>query len=375
MTIENRNKSIADLVFFDVARRVPFAELMRIVMIFTAAPGIILFLFFINGYIGFYQGISLFAAIFVLSLLFIHPYIADLKELTNYVNDLSIDKNPHKPELFFINNMQKLSSAIEGLNNSWEEKQRRLNKLLDQEKQTQIILTDFIANASHELKTPLTSLIGFIETIENDKNLTTDQKEFIKIMKSQSERMKKLTADLLILTTLNSRDAKDQYEVFNIIDLLESAIESLGSLIDEKKIQFKTEIEPDIPKIVGNKDEIIRVIENLLSNAFKYSSDGGEVLVKISAENNSKHEFNRFGDDVCLLCFSVIDKGEGISESNIHRLTERFFRVDKARSRKIGGSGLGLAIVKQILDNHNAELKIESILGRGSTFSVFFEGY
>lgn len=367
------NKSILEIVFLDRTRRIPFRELLKSVLIFTAAPGLIIFLFFINGYIGFNQGFALFAAIFILSTLFMHPYIADLKELTDYVNDLATDKNPKKPELSFLNNVRELSASIERLNNSWENKQNHLSELFEQQKETQIMLTDFIANASHELKTPLTSLIGFIETIENDSNLTTDQKEFIKIMKNQSERMKKLTSDLLVLTTAHSQHSKEKYEALDIPLLTEVASNSMLSAAEDKKIIYKTDIEPGLPKIIGNKDEIIRVIENLLSNAFKYSYDNGEVEVKIFKTNNSKYLFNRFADNTSLLALSVIDKGEGIDENLIPRLTERFFRVDKARSRKVGGSGLGLSIVKQILDNHNAQLQIKSELGKGSSFTVFFE--
>lgn len=471
----NIDRSIFELVFKDSARKIPFRSHLKAAFIFSAAPAIIIFIFLINGYLTVPQSIAIFSSIFILSLLFIHPYIADLKELTDYVNELTIDKNPRRPELSFINNMQELSSAIANLNNSWLEKQNYLNALLEEdkilinsipdiiimldknlnlidynlsarsifgassgkivnnilhdeeikkaveetkqtkqarvinyllkepekffiarfekfpenspsgisviiilqditlEKRTQNMLADFVANASHELKTPLTSVSGFIETMENDENLNKDQKGFLEIMKSQAERMKKLISDLLTLSLIETNSIKDKHEILELSDLVNETVKTHRGFIDQKKIEFTYEFEDGL-KIVGNHDELLQVVDNLISNAIKYNIEGGKIIAKIFNVNNSMLNLPKFNDNINLVCLSIIDTGEGIAAEYIPRLTERFFRIDKARSRKIGGSGLGLSIVKHILDNHNAHLSIKSEIGQGSNFSIYFEG-
>ena len=123
--------------------------------------------------------------------------------------------------------------------------------------------------------------------------------------------------------------------------------------------------------IVGNRDEMLRVLDNLVSNAIKYSKEGSQVMIKFFTTGNAEAKFKKFSIDQNLLCISVQDFGEGIDEKYIPRLTERFFRVDKARSRNLGGTGLGLSIVNQIIENHNGHLEIQSKLGQGSTFNVY----
>jgi signal transduction histidine kinase len=353
---ELKDQSIAEILS---SRKISFKKLAKGTFIFTFAPTLVVFAMMNLGYINVLPAIICISLIFLSSLMFLQPYIADLEELTNYVKALSEDKTTEKPALSFLNNVDELTSAIENLNESWKKRSDRLEKLADEDKKKQILLQDFVANASHEMKTPLASISGFVETlleVENDKDT---EKNFLFIIKEQTTRLTKLVQDLLILSVAESGVSKKNFEILNLREILIETEISLFKQISEKHIDFKTEVSTGLKNIKGNYDEVIRVFDNLISNAIKYSPTNSNILVKL---------YNQ--DEKVVL--EVIDSGEGISEENIPRLTERFFRIDKQRDKKIGGSGLGLAIVKHILQNHNAKLEITSKIGQGSCFKVSF---
>ena len=239
--------------------------------------------------------------------------------------------------------------------------------LLDMTSQRNLekVRRDFVANVSHELRSPLTSLVGFIETLlsGNVQDEETRNK-FLKIMDEESKRMNRLIDDILSLSKVETEEHITPNTTISLIDPIKHIISS----INEKRLKEDNKIliddlrdDPDINCFIsGNIDEINQVFVNLLENAIKYGFDNTNVIVKIEQLKNKE------------IRVSVINNGEGIPDKYIERLTERFFRVDKARSRKIGGTGLGLAIVKHILIKHRAQLSINSIPNQETNFSITF---
>ena len=218
---------------------------------------------------------------------------------------------------------------------------------------------DFIANVSHELRTPLTVVGGFVETLADAPDLpATESKRYFDLMLDHTRRMQHLLDDLLTLSQLESDDhaLKDDVpiNVHELAGALKSDAESLSR--GRHNIQLKLDSQAGLK---GNLQEVRSALGNLVSNAVRYTADGGKITLS----------WREQGDEGV---FSVADTGEGIAPEHIPRLTERFYRVDRSRSRETGGTGLGLAIVKHVLARHGARLDIQSIPGKGSTFSVAF---
>ena len=216
---------------------------------------------------------------------------------------------------------------------------------------------DFIANASHELRTPLTVINGFLEiaSLQPDLDITI-RHSHLKLMTEQGERMQRLVEDMLTLTRLESMDHLLRVETVDMRGLLEQILQEAEAL-SAGRHQITLEI--DGPDIRGSKDEIRSALTNLVTNAIRYTPEEGKIHISwINTPQGAK--------------FSVTDNGIGISPEHISRLTERFYRVDKSRSRETQGTGLGLAIVKHVLLRHKAQLLIESTPGVGSKFTVQF---
>lgn len=217
---------------------------------------------------------------------------------------------------------------------------------------------DFIANVSHELRTPLTVVGGFVETLADAPDLpASESRRYFDLMLDHTRRMQRLLDDLLTLSRLESTDHTLKDEPVNVAELahaLKSEAESLSHGRHRVSLQLDSSA-----WLKGNLQEIRSALGNLVSNAVRYTPDGGEITLAWR---------EREGEGV----FSVTDTGEGIAVEHIPRLTERFYRVDRSRSRETGGTGLGLAIVKHVLTRHSARLDIQSIPGKGSTFSAVF---
>ena len=230
---------------------------------------------------------------------------------------------------------------------------------LTEAKRTDQMRSDFIANASHELRTPLASLSGYIETIKGPAR--KDEKaidKFTDVMLDQAQRMTRLVNDLLSLSRIEMQSHVRPSEVLNISEVITSVVESLENMATKLnvKIEFNS---PGEINILGDRDELLQVFENLIENACKYGGDGEKVIVSI--EQND--------DEVCV---SVKDYGLGIATEHQKRITERFYRVDVETSRKKQGTGLGLAIVKHILNRHATKLGVESKLNHGTRFFISF---
>jgi len=229
-------------------------------------------------------------------------------------------------------------------------------------KQVEILRSDFVANVSHELRTPLTAIRGYAETLrQSPPDNPADAQHFLSIIEKHAERLSRLTEDLLTLSDLESGKIELNFKPVDIGRVVQSVLEVLSDQANKKQVTLEQVIEPELPAVMGDVDRLQQLVINLVDNAVKYTPVNGTVTVKgLRALINGS----------CAVEVSVTDTGAGIPEQDIPRLTERFYRVDKARSRDLGGTGLGLAIVKHIAQAHRAQLKIESALHKGTMVSV-----
>ncbi|HXE16265.1 MAG TPA: ATP-binding protein [Stellaceae bacterium] len=228
-------------------------------------------------------------------------------------------------------------------------------------KRSERLRADFAANASHELRTPLAALTGFIETLRGPaRNDLAAHDKFLGIMADQSARMGRLVEDLLSLAKIEMNEHQPPTERVDIAELLGRVAGALGQRAASRDMTIAVSAPPDLPPVLGDAEELTQVFQNLIDNAVKYARPGTAIAVEItqSAKRPS------------ALAVAVRDQGEGIPRDHLPRLTERFYRVDAARSRALGGTGLGLAIVKHIVNHHRGLLEIESELGKGSVFTV-----
>jgi two-component system phosphate regulon sensor histidine kinase PhoR len=215
---------------------------------------------------------------------------------------------------------------------------------------------DFIANVSHELKTPLTVVTGFLETLQELELDPRQRARYLELMAEQARSMQRLVDDLLTLSALESEQNPLAEAAFDVVPLLLEASAGAKALSVGRHTIGLDLGEPAV--VVGNRDELASAFGNLVSNAVRYTPDGGTITLGWHVDDEGRG------------AFSVTDTGIGIAPEYIPRLTERFYRVDRSRSRATGGTGLGLAIVKHVLLRHQAELDVTSEPGLGSTFTV-----
>ncbi len=240
-------------------------------------------------------------------------------------------------------------------------------------KRTEKMFSDFISNASHEIKTPLASIIGVVETLQHTgKDDPEAIQEFMPVLQSQALRMSALISDLLNLAKIEKMLNSPPDDEVDIREVIGVAIENLKWVTQKGQNKISVHGISNIPKIIADRSQLIQVMENLISNASKYGGFGKEIKIDYGITDDIPKNNIFIGTVKKALYIAVADSGEGIPKRYIPRLTERFFRVDKSRSTKIGGTGLGLAIVRQILNRHEAILDIKSKIGVGSTFKVLF---
>ncbi|HLY04309.1 MAG TPA: ATP-binding protein [Rhizomicrobium sp.] len=230
--------------------------------------------------------------------------------------------------------------------------------------------SDFIANASHELRTPLAALSGFIDTLRGHARDDEEARErFLDIMSGEANRMRRLIDDLLSLTRIEQNEhvpPVDEVDIHAVVSEAAAALQGLASL---DRVTLSIGQQNDLPPVLGDRDELVQLFQNLIHNAIKYGRPGGDVNVTFSPHPAEATVPGRHGAE-SFVAVSVKDEGEGIPREAIPRLTERFYRVDVRRSRERGGTGLGLAIVKHIVNRHHGRLVIDSQTGEGSTFTV-----
>nr|WP_297173483.1 ATP-binding protein [uncultured Agathobaculum sp.] len=219
---------------------------------------------------------------------------------------------------------------------------------------------EFVANVSHELRTPLTNIHSYTETLldaAGDLPLDT-QKQFLGVISSESERMARIVTDLLTLSKLDYGRMELRMTRFSLADMLKNVANAMKLTAEDSGHELKVDTPDDLPQIVGDRERIEQVVVNILSNAVKYTPAGGHIRLSACAVQGER------------VRITVEDDGVGIPASDVPRLFERFYRVDKARSRAAGGTGLGLAIAKEIVEQHEGKIALASEYGKGTTVTI-----
>ena len=212
---------------------------------------------------------------------------------------------------------------------------------------------EFVADVSHELKTPITSIMGYADTLlEGDYDKETQEK-FLNVIATESRRMARLVTDLLRLSRYDNNKNKTKKVQFDLGELVKKCQEKLAIEIKKKNHDVKCFVTADVPLVYADKDDIERVILNILTNSIKYTKENGEIKIYVGFVYNDAY-------------IKIFDNGIGIPEEDLSRIFERFYRVDKARTREMGGTGLGLSIAKEILDKNGGSIDIKSVVGKGT---------
>ena len=211
----------------------------------------------------------------------------------------------------------------------------------------------FVADVSHELKTPITSILGYAETITENELDEETNKKFLSRISKEAERMANLVSDLLTLSRYDTAKIKADKTEFDLGELVKDTFEGLGFELEKKSQEGECFVTANVPHVYADRSGIQRVVLNILTNAIKYTPEGGSKKVYVGFVYNDAY-------------IKIIDTGIGIPESDLARIFERFYRVDKARTRDMGGTGLGLAIAKEILDQNNSRIDIKSEVGKGT---------
>ena len=212
---------------------------------------------------------------------------------------------------------------------------------------------ELVADVSHELKTPITSIMGYADTLlEGEYDKETENK-FLNVIATEARRMAKLVTDLLTLSRYDSNKKSTQKESFDLGDLVKKCQDKLAIEIKKKNHKVNCFVTADVPPVYADKYDIERVVLNILTNSIKYTPDGGEIKIYVGFVYNDAY-------------IKIFDNGIGIPEEDLSRIFERFYRVDKARTREMGGTGLGLSIAKEILDKNGGSIDIKSVVGQGT---------
>lgn len=480
MNIDSFRGIIANYLRYRKIRRniakVYYRKLIKASLFLSIVPAITIAILFVYERLTIGEGLLTFIAVFFGSTFFAKPYLSDLSSLTNYVEQLALDRRADAPPLSFLGNVEELSHAVKNLHHSWGERKIKLEAalaeskilfdtlpdillMLDEDfnilrannaalislgksavnnniskvikdekfleaikevadsgqtnnfetsvskrnitrdyavtfekfpihsaggisivvvmhditeaKKTKQMMKDFIANASHEIRTPLTSVIGFIETLQTvGKDDEKARETFLKIMAEQAEHMSILVNDLLSLSKAEMKENTAPTDIVDITDAIKSAIN--GSEWNAKKKNMTISLDADaiLPELIGDTHELTQVFTNLISNAIKYGEAKTNIEISAGVCGNQPKAPKALPNEESSIYVSVKNYGEGIPKDQLSRVTERFFRVDKVRSRQIGGAGIGLAIVKHILNRHRGTIEVESTQNRYTIFTV-----
>ncbi len=236
---------------------------------------------------------------------------------------------------------------------------------------SQRMMSDFVANASHEIRTPLTAVRGLIDTLRgparDDPQATA---RFLDTMSAEAERMNRLVDELMTLSQVELMERDRPRRPVDVVELLKAVRSSQSARAETAAVTLELTATAPLPKVPGDPDQLHQVVVNLVDNALKYGASGGRVELGARHLATAPPRAGRLAG-LAVVAIEVADAGDGIPPEAIPRLTERFFRVDTSRSRRLGGTGLGLAIVKHIVSRHRGHLAVDSVLGEGSRFTVF----
>ena len=288
-------------------------------------------------------------SVFVAAVYLIMPRLALACELLRQIRRRSFENL----ELAHVPQGDELNSLI------WQVYRtgRTLEKEIEELKRMENYRREFLGNVSHELKTPIFSIRGFTETLlEADPDDEATRCAFLEKILRNADRLANLVRDLTEISRLETGELQMQPAPFDLSVLVRDVLESMEALAAMRRVSLRCCIPESLPRVLGDRERLRQVLVNLVDNAIKYNNPGGYVEVRLEEQDGSVR-------------VAVVDNGIGIAPQHIPRLTERFYRVDRSRSREQGGTGLGLAIVKHILNAHRTRLEIESTPGQGSTFA------
>ncbi len=272
-----------------------------------------------------------------------------IEKITSVIHQIKTNKNISIDDIVLNPHLENIENDLREIHKKNKEDIANMRRLAQAR-------TDFLGNVSHELRTPIFTIQGFLETLLDgaidDPNVN---RRFLKKAINHTHNLNDLLNDLIDISMIESGQMRMRPSYFNITKLIKSIIDELELLSDEKGIKIKIKLSGKDVEVFGDEDKLRQVFINLLSNAIKYSENG---VIKIVTETiNEKVKI------------SIKDSGFGISDTDLSRIFERFYRVDKARSKDVGGTGLGLAIVKHIVEAHGSKIEVKSKIGKGSTFS------
>ncbi|WP_102345313.1 two-component system histidine kinase PnpS [Bacillus sp. Marseille-P3661] len=292
---------------------------------------------------------------------FTHQEIIELVE-TIFITENAIRKQIKVPIRIERKNFEVYGAPIIGINEEWKGVVLVFHDITEL-KRLESIRNDFVANVSHELKTPMTSIKGFSETLLDGAAEEPELREyFLGIILKETDRLQSLVNDLLDLSKIEQEGFKLNLSVIDISEIVRDVVIILESIAEEKEISLISNVETEQLFIFADQHRIKQILINLINNAINYTPPEGSIEVFVlNLENEIK--------------ISIVDTGIGIAKEHISRIFERFYRVDKARSRNSGGTGLGLAIVKHLVEAHQGRIEVESEIGKGTTFSVILPKY
>jgi len=219
---------------------------------------------------------------------------------------------------------------------------------------------DFVANASHELRTPLSTVLGYAETLAEEDDLPPDTRtNFGRTIRDEARRMLRIIEDLMSLSRIEADRFIVPSETVDVAEVVQTAIANAGHVRGAGQCEFDVRLPDDLPRVRGDRAQLVQVFDNLISNAVRYGCDRPDSRIEITASRSGR-----------WLALAVADRGPGIAREHLPRVTERFYRVDAARSRESGGTGLGLAIVKHIVERHKGTLDVKSTVGVGTSVTI-----
>ena len=228
-------------------------------------------------------------------------------------------------------------------------------------KKLEQVRADFVANVTHEIKTPLTAIIGFVETLQQGAiDDRAKAQKFLLTIHENAQRLNRLVDDLLTLSSIELGETELHLEGLALEDVFETALTLISPRAALKNVRIQRDVQPGLPMVCADRDRLVQILVNVLDNAVKFTPEGGSVSITASPEVQGS------------VVIKITDTGIGISKSELPRLGERFYRIDKTRSREMGGTGLGLSIVKHLMKAHEGSMEIESTLGKGTTVSLHF---
>lgn len=287
----------------------------------------------------------------VLSLLLAKAIVTPIQKLTVAAEKVASGDFSQKPE-------SDAKDELGVLTHTFNDMAGQLETTLDSLKKSETMRREFVANVSHELRTPITSIRSYAETLQEGTGIAPEtQNEFLDVIVGESDRMTKIVQDLLTLSRFDAGSVEFNFDSFSIERSIYNVYNTM--LLEAQKCShsFTVNIKNELPEIVGDKTRIEQVLINMISNAIKYTRDGGSITITAMHKNKK-------------VTVSVKDNGIGIPEDDLPKVLDRFYRVDKARSRESGGTGLGLSIANEIVTRHQGKLELTSRQGRGTTISV-----